>query len=716
MPILRTCLVVALAAIMVGTAVPVRAQVSQVILILWHGAGLEDLAGLAPGEPQAWGIMNTRTGGGAGVEGAYLSISSGARAVGVTGAGAAFDREEDETYTRNTGLDPWAVVVPEIWRIRNGQNTAYTVRPGALGTALQAGWLRAAAYGNSDTDRSARWAAVVAADEVGRVSEGRVGRELLLEDVRRPFGVRTNYEQLRGWVQASTADLVVVDLGDPYRLDEASPALMPGQLDTLRRAVAAEARDFVSGLLEEVPPGTVVLVASPHPGREKAGLNQWLSPVVLFGWENGLLMSPTTKWPGIITNMDVAPTILKLLGAEPPSAMVGSPAAVSPAEPAEAQTAVLRLEERLIWLNTYRSPVLRALVGFQIGAYLAALTVMIAGIPFSERLIRFIQFLLVLALAVPACLLMMPLGTWAVLVLAAAVLALKLWRGRFLAVITGVAVATAALVGVDTVTGSSLMRFSFLGYDPIGGARFYGLGNEYMGILIGSLIMGWACLAQQLGWGKRAGAAAALPAFAAALVVIGAPWWGTNVGGAITAVLGFGVTLGALLRVRFSWRAVAVLLAAAALVLGAMMAVDARRAPDQQSHIGRTVQLLQKEGLLALYLIVQRKLSMNLRLLRYSIWSRAWLAAMVLMGASFVRPSRFVGWLTKEYPQIANGIWGTVVAGTAALAFNDSGIVAAATCVFFAATTMAVLALDYKLLEHDLLPAQAHIEDDTDRH
>ena len=117
-----------------------------------------------------------------------------------------------------------------------------------------------------------------------------------------------------------------------------------------------------------------------------------------------------------------------------------------------------------------------------------------------------------------------------------------------------------------------------------------------------------------------------------------------------------------------------------------------------------------------MYNIIQRKLSMNLRLIRYSIWSRAWIMALGIMGASFIRPSRFMVWLKEKYPQLAKGLWGTVVAGTAALVFNDSGVVAAATCVFFAATTMAVLALDYRLLKHDLLPPKAHVEDDTDGH
>lgn len=711
----RIALVLLLTCILAGWG-SAAAQYTQVVLVLWHGAEPEDLFGLAPHLPQAWGLMNTRPGGGAGVEGAYLSLASGARAVGVAGAGAVFDSSEEHAYALNTGLEPWAVVQPDMWRIHSGQNTNYTVRPGALGTALQAEGKWAAAFGNSDTDTFVRWAGTVAVDEVGRAREGRVGKAGLVRDAGRPFGVRTDYQVLLDEVTGSTAPLVVVDLGDPYRFDAAAAALFPDQYEQLRGQMVAEARGFLNQLLEALPEQSAIMVVSPHPGREKASQNLWISPVVFFGGQPGLLVSPTTKWPGIITNMDVAPSVLKLLGLDVPVFMVGEALAVvpSPAEAAQAETA--KLAKRLVWLSTYRGPVLRGLVGVQIGVYLAALAVMALDMPPLLRLVRLIQFLLILALAVPAYLLVVPGGIWPVLALTAVFGLIKLLTRNWLWVVAGVGLGTFALVAVDTLTGSFCMRFSFLGYDPIGGARFYGLGNEYMGIMIGALIMGWVCLAQLTRLSRERAALAALPLFAFTLAVVAAPWWGTNVGGAITAVLGFGATYGALRRVGRGWLLVIGITAALLVVLGSLMLIDARRPLEEQSHIGRTVTLMGAEGAAAVYNIIQRKLAMNLRLIRYSIWSRAWIAALGLMGASFIRPSRFTAWLAEKYPLIASGIWGTVVAGTAALAFNDSGVVAAATCVFFAATTMAVLALEYRLLKHDLLSPEAHIQNNTNGH
>ena len=197
--------------------------------------------------------------------------------------------------------------------------------------------------------------------------------------------------------------------------------------------------------------------------------------------------------------MDIAPTILSLLGVKPPPSMVGSPAAVLPIVSASALKKVEALEGQIIWLASYRGPVLRSLVGVQIGVYLAALAVMAWGMRPAVRLLWVIQLLLAAALAIPAVLLILPAGLWAALGMLVVLALVQLTTKDLLWVVAVIGLSTAVLVGIDTVTGSSLMRFSFLGYDPIGGARFYGLGNEYMGIMIGALIMGWVCLAKSSG-------------------------------------------------------------------------------------------------------------------------------------------------------------------------------------------------------------------------
>ena len=96
---------------------------------------------------------------------------------------------------------------------------------------------------------------------------------------------------------------------------------------------------------------------------------------------------------------------------------------------------------------------------------------------------------------------------------------------------------------------------------------------------------------------------------------------------------------------------------------------------------------------------------MNLKLLRYSMWSNALIVALVGMGASFIWPSKYIWWLKENHPFIAKGIVGVVIASTAAFLFNDSGVVAAATCLGFASSTLLLLALE---LKHDFVVSDPH--------
>ena len=48
---------------------------------------------------------------------------------------------------------------------------------------------------------------------------------------------------------------------------------------------------------------------------------------------------------------------------------------------------------------------------------------------------------------------------------------------------------TLLALNVDLLTGATMIKSSVLGYDPMAGARYYGVGNEYMGVMIGCSIL-----------------------------------------------------------------------------------------------------------------------------------------------------------------------------------------------------------------------------------
>ena len=74
--------------------------------------------------------------------------------------------------------------------------------------------------------------------------------------------------------------------------------------------------------------------------------------------------------------------------------------------------------------------------------------------------------------------------------------------------------------------------------------------------------------------------------------------------------------------------------------------------------------------------IAQRKLAMNWRLMRYSIWSKGLLVALGIMGVLVYRPTSGVEGIMRAHPSLRRTVFSTIIGSLAALLFNDSGVVA----------------------------------------
>ncbi len=81
--------------------------------------------------------------------------------------------------------------------------------------------------------------------------------------------------------------------------------------------------------------------------------------------------------------------------------------------------------------------------------------------------------------------------------------------------------------------------------------------------------------------------------------------------------------------------------------------------------------------------MLRRKLAMNIRLLRYSIWSYALVAFMGLMVLLFYYPVGRIKILKNRNRYLFSGIMAIVAGSVAALLLNDSGVVAAATTLLY---------------------------------
>ncbi|NLL19441.1 MAG: hypothetical protein GX262_10545 [Clostridia bacterium] len=694
-------------------------QEKQVILLLADYLTIEDLQSHGIYlqniiRSKTIGLMNTNTGTSSRTSPhTQATISAGQPAHGGNDTVLALHSEEPAdgelactVFRRYTGLvpDDTDIVIlnwPQIMRA-NRNNAASPPLPGSLGSKINEAGLSIAVFGNSDTPRGPhRPGVLIAGNQNGVVSSGNVGEEMLRSS-QSLLPWKTDYEKLFSLTVAALAstDFIVVDFGDLYRLEARQQYGLEQIVQEEREIIIKEMEDFYRRLLEAVDlENTLVILASTTPSPAQQKQKNFLVPIIMANnnLESGLLYSNTTRRPGLITNTDLTATILSFLNIEPSPAMTGQPA-TGVKSTGDPLTYLKDINERMVFTYQVRPSIIKPYIGLQIATILLAIPLFFT----LKKLIPFYQFWLGLLVAYPGSLLLV--GVFANLGFTAYVI-LSMLLAMILTVISYrfanrnpirpfiiLSTITAVLITLDLIGGSFFMKQSVLGYDPIAGARFYGIGNEYMGVLIGSSFMGFGVLFQQ----RKTSALSILAVlyFGSLIWLMFAAVFGANLGGTISLLAAAGYWLWRWHKgfLKDNWLYVLPLML---LFLVMVMMAGVSLNKGNPSHIGRTVQLVQQEGLRELVDIMVRKVQMNLKLIRYTPWSRVFLLALLVIGILFYRPIGFLQRLYYQDRSIYEAFLAILAGSFTALVWNDSGIVAAATAMIFGVYPLLCLALTY---------------------
>lgn len=673
----------------------------------------------------ASGMMNVRTLGGGDSASGFLSLAAGARAQGGRSSGLAFHRGETvggrtaaAEYAAITGAEADGEIVHlgvgELLRLQAQQRQRLL----RLGEALRAGGKAAAVVGNADVPGAPRrLAPLLVMSEEGTVLHGDVRRGGIESDPSSPAGWRTNPAEAVAAVLRflEGADVVVYEFGDLARLEEVEHSLPPPRAEELRREALERLGALVHGMLgalqaleeEGTEASWSLYLLSPSPSAASGRAGVLLTPVAL--WTDGtnqgaLLTSSSTRRLGIVTNTDFLRTFLAGLRLLPPGR--GAMGAWESVETPGALAALLSQYQAIKNVHFLRLPVIQpyffTVLGLIAGGVALVLLVRHGALSWSHRWSVVWRQLLATVLTFPAALLLVPLSpgslappsparAWGWILLWMALLtALSTWigRGSRLGAAGAVALITALLVGLDTARGAPLMQRSLLGYDPVAGSRYYGVGNEYMGVLLGSLAVAAAFLLEQLPLRRKA--LFPVIAFAGAALLLGHPGLGINVGGALSAAVAAGAAhqfgRGRALRLRTAllW------LLGGLILLAASGLFDLLVTPERPSHLGQTVERVSEDGADPLWALFERKLAVNLKLIRLTVWSRVALSSFALLGVTLFHPNWLASALRREHPWLFAMARTAVVGAAAALVLNDSGVVAASTLSLW--PVMAVLA------------------------
>ncbi len=687
--------------------------------LLWDEVEAPALRGLA--ERGAVGMMCVRSGRGFGGE--YLTIGAGSRAasrldptIGCSVEGNAFQATEviegvpaARLYRARTGWPAGdnAIVHLGIGElIRQNAQVDYPLRLGLLGGTLRRVGLRVACVGNADTLQSIhREIACIGMDEQGLVEMGSVGADLLRRDPSLPYQVTGSSAALLSAFRraAGAADLVVLDLGETARAEAEAEHLSPGAAAAARRR-ALERADLLLGQALASLPGeewTVLALTpslrAPEPGESFAAL----TPIILSqpGAPPRLLTSPSTQRPGLVVNTDVAPTVLEHFGIGTPPEVIGRPMTSAPA----AQSALERVAadvSRHDAVEGARRRLFRAVPMLSAAALWLAAFFLLVGERVPRSLCLLVRGVLLVCLSAPAAMLLValrPLSTTQIVLavggLSLAIALLSSWftGGRSGHVIPALLVV--ALLAYDLVRGQAMLYWSPFSYSPAAGARFYGIGNEYAGVLLGAGLMGGASMLwprERSGVGERVMVGLALLALAA---LVGVPRFGANLGMSLALGIGAAILILYLWRREPGWPEIIGAILVVGVLLAAAIVLDFLLSGPDASHIGRWVAGLRREGWESVFAVLARKLSMNWLLVRVSLWTDAAAAGLGLLAVAVAaRPPRVLA-VARERTWLVPALIACVAGSGAACVLNDSGIVAAALGLLYAAGSLAYVSL-----------------------
>jgi hypothetical protein len=321
----------------------------------------------------------------------------------------------------------------------------------------------------------------------------------------------------------------------------------------------------------ELPPGTLLLVTAPGAAAEQtngagpSGPPHLMTAIVTGpGYARGLLTSSATRRPGIVTLTDLTPTVAGWLGRQVPAGTVGAKIGRAGRGDLAATVTSLRARDTAeqVWIATHGW----FFIGYAAAGLLALAVPAVlfpGGAPERRRRrARCLTLAGVLAAAVPVGSYLANLAPWWrlahpawwlygmtvawTLVVAAAVLAGP-WRRGPIGSFGAVCMATLLLLAVDVMAGSRLQLDAPFGLSLLVSGRYYGIGNDALGVYCVSALVAaaWAAVlcggqaqvprsASARPWRSAVLAAGAVGLLA--VVASGWPGFGAKAGGTIALV------------------------------------------------------------------------------------------------------------------------------------------------------------------------------------
>lgn len=569
---------------------------------------------------------------------------------------------------------------------RFSAQSKHTYEMGHLGKTAHDLSLSVGVIGNSDTiDSLNRSVVLLAMNEQGIVKHGKVDHTLLEVDPKSLAGVKSNHvaymDSFRDLLPRT--DIIFIDMGDTARVEFSQNQASDEQF-LLHKLKAIEDNDELLGLiLKEIDiSDTMLAIISPNPSKNAIDQGNFgLTQFILYdpNLEAGLLSSASTRRAGLVSNLDFLPSLFNFFDHSVPAkgaVMLST----------KSDQGLENLNQQLnhfIQLRSSRNTIHSIFIFFSV-------LMLISGYLFYIQKKNFLQPYIQLILTIPLCIPLVILFlsftgyyniylTILIMIMASILSAFLLsilfkdpWQR--LGYICGL---TAILICVDIFLGAPLMLASGLGSDTIAGGRYYGMGNDYMGILLASSLL---FLMLTLWQSKSKISKAIRIAFTVAFMIvvtlaIGHPKYGANVGGLISSLITSGALIFILLDEKINLKRIIIIFSVAIAGVIAIAKLDAMYNPSP-SHAGRAIDNLLSNGFSFFFATLQTKIGILLNTIINSPWSFVFLLAILALIISIRQNKKLLSLINDKTASTPKILQILLIASISVFLVNDTGIIA----------------------------------------
>lgn len=643
------------------------------------------------------GLMNTR--GLVGYNGAegYLTINASNKAISTYEDTEVYNinKEYKEIYERrfgeiNNNSNLVNINLSSIYD--KNKNNNYEPYIGALGDNLHEKGYFTASFGNADTiDYIMRPGSLIPMDSKGLIDFGNVDN-ILINDKDMPYGFKTDYDKMLEEILNinNKASLIVIDTGDLDRLSLYSSQMSEEIFIERRQDILSKIDNFIGELKKSIEKeNSLLMVLSPNSGESKID-NSRLSPIVLWGSDlpKGILLSPTTKKNGIVTNVDIAPTIADYLGA-PKTGMIGN--TIRSKEMDENLEYVTNLKDRVNTTYISRHKTLLTFSIFAIIIILICTILLLFKVKVTDHINKVLYFLLILLISIPLTLILssvlninnllkfISINGFLLLIISFIVYKIKYSQGIF--VLIGI---TYLILVTDLITNNLLSQYSVMAADPIVGARYFGIGNELVGVFLGvtTILLG-------VFLNKKGSRLITTLMLIFSVFLVGYPKLGANVGGSISLLFASLYFILELWNKNISLKKTIGLGLLVIIFILFMGYIDIKF-NTTPTHLGKAL-IMVGENKGAALSIALRKILMNIKLIGSSIWAKALLVAIFSNIVLLFMLGERIAKVYEKNKGLSIGLISAVVGSIIGFLFNDSGVVLSALTMILVTAVLLLL-------------------------